>query len=412
MSEILVSVIIPVYNSAKYLEQCIDSVLRQTVKSIEVICIDDASEDESWDILFKYQQEDSRVQIFKNEENKGAGFCRNKGFVLAKGNYICFVDSDDYFSIDTSLEIAYEYAENNVLDILIYNLNYIYEDVELERFRHYEYKISEKAMAVHSGAEAFDILSSRGEMTSDPCAKIWRTQYLRENNVMFREGVILEDIAYNIEAIILANRVFWIEEALFTCRRRHESVTTSTVDHDLKAFKGRFICFSELLAFRQRILEDNNKTIVLDRQILTQSRLLNASKQKAILNIDYNDCSWMKPDEQLVFGIIMGEETKYIKAIKESVDQLAGTENLIIYGAGKVAEELVLLLNGMGINRFRIAVTNPNPGQYLFGNKVLAIDDIVTENKNALIVVAVSNQYKKEMCGHLDELGVKAYICP
>lgn len=94
----MVSVIIPVYNSSKYLRECIDSVLKQTYKNLEIIIIDDRSTDDSVDIINSYK--DKRIKFIKLKKNSGVSICRNKGIDLATGEYITFIDSDDYWDID------------------------------------------------------------------------------------------------------------------------------------------------------------------------------------------------------------------------------------------------------------------------------------------------------------------------
>ena len=91
-----VSVIIPVYNVEPYLKQCMDSVVGQTLKDIEIICVDDGSTDGSLDILKEYATEDSRIQIIE-QKNAGAGAARNNGMRHATGKYLSFLDSDDFF---------------------------------------------------------------------------------------------------------------------------------------------------------------------------------------------------------------------------------------------------------------------------------------------------------------------------
>ena len=93
---IKVSVIIPVYNVEPYLKEALDSVINQTLREIEIICIDDCSTDNSYNILEEYAKKDNRIIIIKNEENLGVGISRNKGIRLSKGEYIGFVDGDDY----------------------------------------------------------------------------------------------------------------------------------------------------------------------------------------------------------------------------------------------------------------------------------------------------------------------------
>ena len=92
-----ISIIIPVYNTEQYLEQCIDSILNQTLKDIEIILINDGSTDKSYNILKKYEKKDSRIVLI-NQKNKGQGEARNLGIKIAKAPYIAFVDSDDFIS--------------------------------------------------------------------------------------------------------------------------------------------------------------------------------------------------------------------------------------------------------------------------------------------------------------------------
>ena len=112
-----ISIIIPVYNTKIYLKKCLDSVINQTFKDIEIICIDDGSTDGSLDILQSYAKQDKRFVILK-QEHKGAGEARNNGMNIAKGKYIQFLDSDDWFELNM-LENMYNNAEKYSTDILV-----------------------------------------------------------------------------------------------------------------------------------------------------------------------------------------------------------------------------------------------------------------------------------------------------
>ena len=91
-----ISVIIPVYNTEKYLEQCLESVINQTYKDLEIICVNDASTDNSFDVINEYSKKDSRIKYINFETNKGVSAARNVGLEAATGDYICFIDSDDW----------------------------------------------------------------------------------------------------------------------------------------------------------------------------------------------------------------------------------------------------------------------------------------------------------------------------
>ena len=122
----LVSVIIPVYNVEKYLNQCLDSVIAQTLTDIEIICVNDSSTDGSLGILEEYEKKDKRIRVV-TQPNSGAGAARNRGLSMASGKYLSFLDSDDFFEPDM-LELAYQKAEEDSADFVVFNSNQYYTD--------------------------------------------------------------------------------------------------------------------------------------------------------------------------------------------------------------------------------------------------------------------------------------------
>ena len=116
-----ISIIIPIYNSSPWLRECLDSCINQTFKNIEIICINDGSKDNSLNILFEYQQGDHRIVII-DKYNGGSGDSRNKGLSIAKGQYIMFLDSDDYFSLDACEKCYKSITENNA-DMAVFGWN-------------------------------------------------------------------------------------------------------------------------------------------------------------------------------------------------------------------------------------------------------------------------------------------------
>ena len=124
-----VSVVVPVYNTELYLNQCVDSLLAQTLKNVEFIFVDDGSTDRSVEILKEYQQKDPRITILQ-QKNQFAGVARNNGMKAATGKYIIFVDSDDFFE-PTMLEEAFNCAEANQAEIVAFDF-YRYNNVTKE----------------------------------------------------------------------------------------------------------------------------------------------------------------------------------------------------------------------------------------------------------------------------------------
>ena len=117
MNQPKVSVIIPVYNTEKYLRECLDSVVNQTLRDIEIICVDDGSTDASPEILRKYAEKDSRVQVF-TQEKSNAGAARNVGLSKAAGEYLAFLDSDDYYEL-SMLEHMLACAQERAADVVV-----------------------------------------------------------------------------------------------------------------------------------------------------------------------------------------------------------------------------------------------------------------------------------------------------
>ena len=113
-----VSVIIPVYNAEKYLEECLDSLLRQTFTDMEIICVDDGSTDSSAEILKRFQEKDRRIRVLF-QENQYAGIARNNGMKIAQGEYLLFLDADDFFE-DTLLEKIYSQGKKMGADIVLF----------------------------------------------------------------------------------------------------------------------------------------------------------------------------------------------------------------------------------------------------------------------------------------------------
>ena len=113
-----ISVIIPIYNCQNYIECCLESIIKQTFKDIEIICINDCTKDSSWEIVKSFAQIDSRFKLIENANNKKQGYCRNLGIKSASAPFIHFVDSDDFLTDNFFYEKIYERMVQNDLDVL------------------------------------------------------------------------------------------------------------------------------------------------------------------------------------------------------------------------------------------------------------------------------------------------------
>ena len=168
----IISIIIPVFNVEKYLHECLDSVINQTLQDIEIICVNDKSTDSSSQILKLYAQQDSRVKIINNDKNKGTLLARKIAVLQAKGKYIVFVDSDDMLHSSNALAILYQMIETEDVDILQFNINLLFPDGTTQLgdgwFQLYEKKLSNN----------YEIISSCIDNQYNWClwSKIYKTE--------------------------------------------------------------------------------------------------------------------------------------------------------------------------------------------------------------------------------------------
>lgn len=223
MKNELVSIIIPVYNVEKYLEECIESVLNQTYKNIEVIAIDDGSTDSSKLILEKYELLDKRMNVL-SINNSGQGKCRNMAIKMCKGKYVFFLDSDDYLDLDCIYNLV-NIISKKKLDLVIYNGIAFYDDNNNKVFHKKSYfDISEDVknkilMKQQMSKYAIDMVS--------PCMKIYKREFLIENNVYFEEGLFGEDVIFWIKCCINVKTAMYYDYIGYFRRYRKDSVMTT-----------------------------------------------------------------------------------------------------------------------------------------------------------------------------------------
>lgn len=193
-----ISIIVPVYNVEKLLERCLDSILSQTLVDIEVICVDDCSPDNSIEILERYRAKDPRVKVFRHSENKRQGGARNTALNVATGEYIGFIDSDDYIDADFYQKL-YDAASANDADLAITGI--IKHRKQVSRT-----VISFDKQQVFSDTNGkFAACCCPPEF--HPVNKIYRRAMLLANNIRFQEKVMFEDVDFVARSIFHANKV-------------------------------------------------------------------------------------------------------------------------------------------------------------------------------------------------------------
>ena len=221
--KIKVSVIIPVYNVESYLRECLDSIIYQSLTNIEIICINDGSTDNSLQILNEYKDKDDRISII-NQKNKGLGAARNVGLAHSNGEFIYFIDSDDYLEL-TALEELYDLAIEKSLDLILFKLINFHDETG-EKFQTNYYDMIFLRDLVENNVFNFrDVKDVLFEIAVSAPGKLFKKELISE--MQFPENIIFEDNPFFIESIFKANRVYFYDKYLYNRRIRNNSITTS-----------------------------------------------------------------------------------------------------------------------------------------------------------------------------------------
>lgn len=242
MTEVKMSIIIPVYNVSPYLSRCLESVINQTLKEIEIICIDDESTDDSREILEKYAQQDSRI-IFRTQKNQGQGSARNHGLSIAKGKYIQFLDSDDFYEPDCCKKM-YEVMEKQKVDVACFEPNVIYEA--------YSFRKKEDAVYFSLKQRGLQTITTNTVKTIDVNCwnKTFRRKFLEDNNIRFPEKLHFEDVAFFWFWVTKAKVIYSLKEHLINYVRHQNSFVGNIFDrkssHVMDAMKINVIIYDYL----------------------------------------------------------------------------------------------------------------------------------------------------------------------
>lgn len=230
--KIKVSVIVPVYNVEKFIDKCLNSIVNQTLKEIEIIVVNDGSPDNSQKIIDKYVKKyPEKVQSFI-KENGGQGSARNLGIEKAKGEYIGYVDSDDFIEKDMYKKL-YNKAKEDNYDIVVcgnYNVSEDYKTKNIDTFIN------------NYNTDLENIIFGKMAVWN----KIYKKEILVENKLKFKEKVWYEDLAFTLKAIINSNSFAFINEPLYDYLIREGStMNNSNVKRNLEIFDA----FDDILSY-------------------------------------------------------------------------------------------------------------------------------------------------------------------
>lgn len=249
-----ISIIVPVYNVEIYLRECLDSIINQTLKNIEIICIDDGSTDNSLKILQEYGKKDERIKIFV-QKNQGLSSTRNKGIKNAVGEYILFVDSDDYIDLKMCEEL-YGKCKKNDLDLILCQIHAFYHENREKQYRpDYELVMFEEEF--ENKVFSFRDLDRKllFNIPVSACNKLFKREIIIKNSLEFIPGLTFEDNPFFYKFFLNSKRAMIYKRPFYFRRLRQGSITTKKDNIHFKDSLKVFLILKEIF-FEEGVLDD------------------------------------------------------------------------------------------------------------------------------------------------------------
>lgn len=251
-SSVKVSVIMPLYNDELYVAATLDSLLAQTLRDIEIIIVEDCSTDKSLEIAKSYEIRDSRITIITHEENKGGGAARNTGMKYARGEYLSFLDSDDYF-YPNMLEAAYRRAKQFDADICVFNTEYASGKTPVLNFNHQYIPKKDVFSAEDIPTKVFEVFNSV------PWNKIFRHSFVKETGIRWSETFCSNDVVFVNSHMALAKSITAISDVLIRYENRAAENSESKYNFYFRDAMGVYIELARILrsknAFSKKIYQ-------------------------------------------------------------------------------------------------------------------------------------------------------------
>lgn len=321
-----VSIILPVYNVEKYLEQCLDSIIKQTFKDFECICVNDGSSDNSLSILEEYAKKDKRIKII-SQENKGVSGARNTGLKQATGKYVTFIDSDDWIS-NKYIETLYNSITFCDYDIACAHHKIYFEDINDFKILKNVSKI--KKILLKNNRNIVDKINVVN-LSKNVWNKIYKNDFLIKNNFSFFEDIFSgEDYSFNLLCFLYTDKVVFMDDFIYFYRKRNNSLTvndekirTETAKAFMKTIeillKRNFNdkCFLKifikwLVYYLGKVSKNvslKNKEIIINRAVLLIDKIKNYSAnirfyEKFFINIILFLLKTLKFKSLIIFKVI------------------------------------------------------------------------------------------------------------
>lgn len=405
------SIVIPVFNAAQYLDDCLRSIQRQDVSDWEAICVDDGSTDNSLSILKRYAARDTRFCVLENKQNQGASYARNRALECASGEYIYFLDSDDMIP-EGALAKIYDALTCDCLDGVMFDIEAIFEgDTDREEF-HLPYVRKREYPEVYRGQDLYMMRIKAGDLMFATWVCCWERRFLKTHDIWFHEGVMQEeDMAFCLQAMLLAQRMRVLPFFGYCYRRRPHSITTKKTSFE--AVRGWQAAYADGMRFL--LSEAGN----LEEECLRQAvRNMTAtlSRQRQLAAACHDQEGRLLETDALLW--IADEQAKRYSAYRyvigylrpEALALLKRQDEIIIYGASKIGCEVLRLLEEYGIQNYRLAVTKKERDAKGLMGMAVELRTLQSLRETALVVVSAGQKARPQMMAEARRLGFQHVI--
>lgn len=400
-----VSVIVPVYNVEEYLSSCLESIINQTYRDMEILCINDCSTDESMAVLKEYQQKDARIAILENEKNGGLAYTRNVGIKRASGEYILFVDSDDMIVPDL-VESCIDVAAGN--DMVCFDYQQVAADQAVIT-RQYAYRMREGS---YSGEEFFMESVRTDSIIFSAWSKLFRREFLLENRISFYEGILYEDMLFSFQCLIKAKMIYSLDRQLYKYRVRSTSIMTTKVGG--KNIESYIISICELmqLYLNSRFSRGMEQAVEgyirkVSREYISVYRKWEGQEFEPVLLLD-------KPEYiklYRTFSELFIFSGKLLHINSEQVEKMRQYPYVILYGAGDIARSTLESLDRLDIPLYGIAVSKTDGNRKsLLGNPIKELQEYDEIKEKCLVLIGTTPRYYCEIKQQLREKGFLAWM--
>lgn len=273
-----VSVVLPCYNVSKFVDPMFTSLRNQTLKDIEIICVDDKSTDDTVKKIREFMKSDNRISLYKLGKNTGASHARNYGLKKSNGKYVCFLDPDDYID-DDFVEKLYKAITKTKSDVA-----------------KAKFKVGDKYWKTHELVKENYLYFS-----SEHCSAMYNKKFLLENNILYPEDVITgEDVVFLSNLVLHTNKIITIDDTCYHYVRREGSLDSQKLSHKMVLSRIK------MLDYKMQMLNEHKFDTYTDKIIFIQQHITD----QFCYNVDPNRIS--ESDKDLLFKWFLKNRKSFI----------------------------------------------------------------------------------------------------